>query len=230
MQLSLLTLNLAGYKDWQTRERQVITALNQADADIVLLQEVRYDPYISAFTQAMYINTLLDNPYAYSSSGISRYYIPSAGEPFREGLAILSKYPLKNSETLALTKLPEDTHTRIIQYVDIDISDTQVSLTNVHFSNNQFSPLQLEETLTILSERDTTGIVAGDFNIFNIDHQRSLYGDGYHVSTDFLSYVSFPEKNLTLDYILLPKTIRFLSLNTITGVSDHDGVLAVIEL
>lgn len=37
MQLTIPTLNLAGYKDRALREKKVIEALNQANAEIVLI-------------------------------------------------------------------------------------------------------------------------------------------------------------------------------------------------
>ncbi len=230
MQCTLLTLNLAGYKDWAAREPEIIKALNQANADVVLLQEVRYDPSISPLTQANYINSLLDIPYEYSVSDVSRFYAPSVGEPYREGLAILSKFPLHNPETLALTKSADDKHTRIIQNADVDMHGTALGLTNVHFSNNQYSTTQLKETLNILIERNTTNIIAGDFNIFDINDQRANFDDKYSISTDIMPYISFPAENRTLDYILLPKAFQFVDIKTLDGVSDHAGVLSVIEI
>jgi endonuclease/exonuclease/phosphatase family metal-dependent hydrolase len=230
MQLTILTLNLAGYKDWAVREKKVIEALNQANADIVLLQEVRYNPSISPLTQANYANSLLDTPYAHSVSDVSRFYAPSVGEPYREGLAMLSRFPLHDPETLALAKAPDDKHTRMIQNVDVDINGTTLGLANVHFSNNQYSASQLEETLNILSMRDKVSIIAGDFNILDINTQRAGFDDKYSVSTDTTSYISFPIENATLDYILLPKAFHFVSIKTLEGISDHNGVLVVVEV
>ena len=112
-------------------------------------------------------------------SDISRFYAPSVGEPYREGLAILSRVPPGNPETLVLTKAPDDKHTRIIQSVDIAIDGVSFGLTNVHFSNNQYSTSQLKETLDILGRRNKTNLIAGDFNIFDINTQRSSFEDNY---------------------------------------------------
>lgn len=230
MQITLLTLNLAGYKDWSNRQTAIATVLNQANADIVLLQEVRYDPSISPLNQAELINSLLAAPYEYSVYDISRFYAPSVGEPYREGLAILSRLSLHNPETLALRKAPDDKHTRIIQSVDVAIDGASFGVTNVHFSNNQYSTSQLKETLDILSSRNKSNLIAGDFNIFDISTQRRLFEDSYIVSTDIATYTSFPSENATLDYILLPNILRFASVKTVEGVSDHNGILAVVEL
>lgn len=229
-QITLLTLNLAGYKDWSKRQAAIVAALSQANADIVLLQEVRYDPSISPLNQAEFINSLLAAPYEYSVSDISRFYAPSVGEPYREGLAILSRVPLNNPETLALAKAPDDKHTRIIQSADVAIDGVSFGLTNVHFSNNQYSASQLKEVIDILGNRNKPNLIAGDFNIFDINTQRSLFEDNYTVSTDITAYVSFPSENATLDYILLPNTLRYISVKTVEGVSDHNGILTVVEL
>ena len=230
MHFTLLSLNLAGYKDWSKRQAAIVAALNQANADIVLLQEVRYDPSISPLNQAEFINSLLTAPYEYSICNISRFYAPSVGEPYREGLAILSRLPLHNPETLALTKAPDDKHTRIVQSVDVAIDSVSCGLTNVHFSNNQYSTGQLKEVIDILGNRNKSNLIAGDFNIFNINTQRSLFEDNYTVSTDITAYTSFPSENATLDYILLPSKLRYVSVKTVEGLSDHNGILAVVEL
>lgn len=230
MQFTILSLNLAGYKDWSKRQAAIVAALNQANADIVLLQEIRYDLSISPLNQAEFINSLLAAPYEYSVYDISRFYAPSVGEPYREGLAILSRVLLNNPETLALTKAPDDKHTRIIQSADVTIDGVLFGLTNVHFSNSQYSTSQLKETLDILGSRNKSNLIAGDFNIFDINAQRSLFEDNYTVSTDITAYISFPSENAALDYILLPNKLRYVSVKTIEGVSDHNGILAVVEL
>lgn len=229
MKFTLLTLNLGGYKDWSKRRNDIVMALNQTNADIVLLQEVRYDRSISPLNQAEFISSSLTVPYEYSVSDISRFYVPSIGEPYREGLAILSRLPLCNSETLALAKAPDDRHTRIIQSVEVVIDGSSFGLTNVHFSNNRYSTIQLKETIDILDSRNKTNLIAGDFNIFDINNQRSLFEDDYTVSTDITAYTSFPLENATLDYILLPDLLRYVSVKTFEGISDHSGVLATIE-
>lgn len=229
MQISILTLNLAGFKDWAAREPSVVQALGQTDADIVLLQEVMYDSSISPLTQANLVNSLLERPYLHTISDVSRLYVRSSGEQYREGLAVLSRFVLQNPETLALTKAPDDKHTRLIQNVDAVIGSAVLSLTNVHFSNNTHSADQLRETLGILKNRDRDSVIAGDFNIFHINDVRPTFDDEYTASTDVAPYISFLSENVTLDYILLPKQYRFVRVATIETASDHLGVIATIE-
>ena len=119
---------------------------------------------------------------------------------------------------------------RIRALFDVDINGMTLGLTNVHFSNNQYSASQLEETLNILSNRNRATIIAGDFNIFDINTQRADFDDKYSVSTDTASYISFPTEKATLDYILLPKAFHFVSIKTLESISDHNGVLAAVEI
>ena len=142
----------------------------------------------------------------------------------------MSRLPIRNPETLALAKIPDDKHTRIIQNADVTIGGMSFGLTNVHFSNDQHSTSQLKEALDILDRRNKSNLIAGDFNIFDINTQRHLFEDNYTVSTDITAYISFPSENATLDYILLPNKLRYVSIKTIERVSDHNGILAVVEL
>jgi endonuclease/exonuclease/phosphatase family metal-dependent hydrolase len=142
----------------------------------------------------------------------------------REGLAVLSKYPITDSEIIVLKKHTDDKHTRIIQKVSLLVDGQMTNFTNVHFSNNDYSDEQLEETLKITKSRDETSVILGDFNIFDIQTVRDLYSDDYRVSTDFYQYVSFPSENVTLDYVLVPRDYGFSSLNIGENLSDHNAL------
>lgn len=224
MNTSFVSLNIAGYKDWESRLPKIVEFLNNQSADVVLLQEVRFDT-AKSIHQTTEINTLLSVTYPHAVSSISRFYRPSIGEPYREGLSILSRYPIENSETLVLNQAPDDKHSRIIQIADIIINETPVHVCNVHFSNNTHSISQLSETLSILKARDSKVIISGDFNIFDLSANAELYDDAYTASTEAKSYVSFPSESKTLDYVLIPKNMAFESLDAIPGLSDHSALV-----
>lgn len=224
MNMNVTSLNLAGYKDWPDREPNIVAYLESTNSDIVFLQEVKFDSGYSPQTQSTYINGKLQKPYPYTQTIVSRYYMQSDGTESREGLAVLSKYPIINSETIVLTKRPDDKHTRIIQKVDIMIDERIVTFTNVHFSNNHYSVEQLAETLQILKNTDVTSVVLGDFNIFDIKAVANLYSNDYSVSTDFMQYVSFPSENATLDYVLIPHDYTFESISIGENLSDHNAI------
>ena len=222
--MKLTSLNLAGYKNWSERESNIVSYLDETDPDVVFFQEVRFDSKYSSFTQSKYINTRLQTPYQYSQACVSRYYMQSDGVESREGLAVLSKYPIVDSEVIVLTKQPDDKHARIIQKVDILLNDRIVTFTNVHFSNNQYSIEQLAETLQILKNAGTTSVVLGDFNIFDINTVSDLYSSDYKASTDYSQYVSFPSENVTLDYVLIPRDYTFSALSVKENLSDHNAI------
>lgn len=226
--MKVVTLNLAGYKNWNEREAKLVTFLDETQSDVVFLQEVKYDPLFSPLSQSRYLNTKLARLYRYSQTSVSRFYQPPEGDSYREGLAVLSNYPIVDSEVLVLTKRPDDTHTRIIQKVSILVDEQVVNFTNVHFSNNQYSIEQLNETLTISKNRNDSSIILGDFNIHDVQTVSDLYAPDYTASTEFTKYISFPSEAATFDYVLLPKSYNYMSLSVGKGLSDHNAL--VIEL
>lgn len=222
--MKVTTLNLAGYKNWAEREQGIVSYLDVTNSDIVFLQEVKFDREYSPHPQSHYVNNKLPTPYPYTHTSVSRYYMQSDGIESREGLAVLSRHPITNSETLVLTKKPDDKHTRIIQTVEVSINNRVISYTNVHFSNNQYSNEQLAETLQIIKNTERKSVVLGDFNIFDMQTVRDLYSPDYTASTDFSEYISFPTDSATLDYILMPRDYTFTSLSVGKNLSDHNAI------
>lgn len=224
MDMKVTSLNLAGYSNWAEREPLIVSYLESTNSDVVFFQEVKLNSEYSALAQSKYLNSKLQAPYPYSQASVSRYYMRSDGSESREGLAVLSKYPIVDSEVIVLTKRPDDKHTRIIQKVALSVDGHIVTFTNVHFSNNHYSLEQLDETLQNLRNTTTISVVLGDFNIFDINAASDLYSSDYSVSTDFSQYVSFPSENVTLDYVLMPKDYSFTSLSIGENLSDHNAI------
>ena len=166
---------------------------------------------------------MLSTPYPHSQTSVSRIF-ESGGNESREGLAVLSKYPIVDSEIIVLKKRADDKHTRIIQKVSVLAGGQTVNFTNVHFSNNDYSDEQLEETLKITKSRNETSVILGDFNIFDIQTVSDLYSSDYRASTDFFQYISFPSENVTLDYVLVPRDYGFTSLSIGENLSDHNAL------
>jgi endonuclease/exonuclease/phosphatase family metal-dependent hydrolase len=227
--MKITTLNLAGYKNWDQRVSNIITYLDETQSDVVFLQEVKFDIEYSPFTQSRYLNSLLTTPYQHSQSSVSRIF-ESAGSESREGLAVLSKYPIIDSEVIVLKKRPDDKHTRIIQRVSLQVDTKIVPFTNVHFSNNDYSDEQLEETLNITKECNEASVILGDFNIFDIQTVNILYSSDYVASTEIADYVSFPSENATFDYILIPKYLKCSSLSIGENLSDHNALTAELDI
>ena len=223
MDMKVTSLNLAGYKNWTDRKATIVSYLETTASDIVFLQEVKFNIEYSPYTQSRYLNSMLSTPYPHSQTSVSRIF-ESGGNESREGLAVLSKYPIVDSEIIVLKKRADDKHTRIIQKVSVLAGGQTVNFTNVHFSNNDYSDEQLEETLKITKSRNETSVILGDFNIFDIQTVSDLYSSDYRASTDFFQYISFPSENVTLDYVLVPRDYGFTSLSIGENLSDHNAL------
>lgn len=228
--MNITTLNLAGYRHWNEREADIISFLNTSHSDVVFLQEVKLDTTYAPMTQSAYLNAKLETPYSHSQSAVSRFYQSSDGSQQREGLAILSRCPIIDSEVIVLTKRPDDKHTRIIQKVRLLVDGQIVSFVNVHFSNNQYSDEQLEETLQYIRASGEASVILGDFNIFDITAVKHLYEKSYVASTEIADYISFPSETATFDYVLVPKQYQLSSLETHEGLSDHNALTCKLAI
>ncbi len=217
--MKIATFNLAGYKDWSTRSIKIEDYLSELTNDVICFQEVRFDLAKSNYNQIDELNLVADYPYKIID--IVKNYTTSEGENYKEGLAIISKYPIQKAETIVLDKATDDKHFRYVQSVDIKVGDDLIKIANVHFSPNEYSVEQLKQVLDILHKRDEKRLLIGDFNILNRDQLR-LLANNYKISTDFKNYISFPSKELTLDYLLLPEGFNFKNIEVVNGLSDHN--------
>lgn len=229
--MKITTLNLQGFDNWEVREAAILAHLESESPDVVLFQEAVFLPEISPYNQAQLLNTRLKYPYEHSV--ISRLQTGHDHPVYREGLAVLSRYPIARSDALSLTRARGDEHQRIVQLFDISFDEHVVKLANVHFSitdNFDFATPHLQETLAILRARGEQRIIAGDFNLNNLDASSHLWQDDYVASTVF-DYVSFPDEHKRIDYFLVPNSY---SLSTITtsgnNLSDRRAVTATINL
>lgn len=230
MKLSILSLNIAGYKEWGHRENKIVAFINGNTFDIVLLQEIKYDPTVSPLSQALQLNALFEEPFPFTQTTVNKFYMSSNGNDYREGLAVLSRFPITNSEVLVLKQHPDDKHPRIVQNIDLSINKRQLFVSNIHLSNNEHSVSQLSELLSILKSRNEKRIIAGDFNIFSLSDHKQLYDKEYTATTEVKKYISYPSENRTLDYALVPKEYAFHFVQVFDGLSDHNALHFTVEL
>lgn len=220
--MRLTSLNLQGFADWSERKPYITAYLKQVDPAIVLFQEVVFLPDISPYNPVQLLNQELR--YSFEHSTITRLQVGVEYPVFREGLACISRYPITKTDTLILKKAPGDEHNRIVQLIDLLIDKRTVKLANVHFSltdDVDFATAHLEETLDILKSRGEERIIAGDFNINNLEDTASLWKDHYTASTivPYISYVSMDKRN---DYVLIPNSYTFEAITVSgDGLSDH---------
>jgi endonuclease/exonuclease/phosphatase family metal-dependent hydrolase len=231
MKITFSSLNVQGFADWDERKSHIIDYVKHTEPDIVMFQEVTFLPQINAENQVSLLNKSLR--YRYENTAITRLQDSPVYENYREGLGIISKYPILKSETIILKQQPHDEHQRIVQLIDILCEDTVVKFAHVHFSisdNDENLPREhLVELLDILESRGETRIMGGDFNMNSIDLHRELWQDKY-VSSSVVDYISYPPMNKRVDYFLLPKEYAFTSITTSPdGLSDHRGLTVGVE-
>jgi endonuclease/exonuclease/phosphatase family metal-dependent hydrolase len=225
--VKIITLNLRGFFDWDARLPHILSYLAREQPDLVLLQEVVYLPDISPYSNADLLNHAAAFPHRHSA--IDRMQPSKQYGLYREGLSVLSQLPVIQSETIILRHQDPDPHQRLVQFIDLE-GDAVVKLANVHFSiRDDFAVNNLREVLGMLEARGEQRIIAGDFNVNHLEKYAHLWRDDYVVSTQLISYVSFPDSNQANDYFLVPKEYELKSITVSEdGLSDHRALAAEI--
>ncbi|MEO6109668.1 MAG: endonuclease/exonuclease/phosphatase family protein [Candidatus Saccharimonadales bacterium] len=226
--MKLTSLNLQAFINWKKREPHILRYLKNEAPDIIFFQEVVFLPEVSPNNQAVLLNRYLH--YEHEQSVISRLQTSPIYKNYREGLAVLSKFPITTSETLVLNQDPLDHLQRIVQLFDIQYHGQIIKFANVHFSENpEMAYDHLDELLHILESRHEQRIIVGDFNMPDLKHV-GLWQGKYLASTS-QPYISKPENNMRIDYVLIPKAdlILDVSLSDDT-LSDHRALTLDIKL
>ncbi len=231
MKLTLTSLNLQGFDHWEERSPKILDYLTKTDADVVVFQEAVFLPSVSPHNQAQLLNQDLNYPYQVST--ISRLQVSHEFPIYREGLAFVSKYHVRSSDTLILKKAEGDEHNRILQLFDIWIGDDIVRIGHVHFSitdHVDYATPHLEETLSILKARNEKRILIGDFNLTHLEASSHLWEEDYIASTS-VPYITYPSMNKRTDYALIPKEYTFLDISVSgDGLSDHRALTVTIDI
>ena len=233
--IKIFNLNLWNYTNWKEREPRILETIKKQNPDIITLQEVRDDIQFNKKkdNQAKQLNRELNYPYYafYPVTDKQRERPEKYKNYCIEGTAILSKFPIIKVERKKLQKHKQDRYTCGNLYVKIK-AEKIIDLIVVHFSNsNYFSLLHILETLKDVKKRGIKPIIIGDFNIIDSYVLHDLTEDEFHSSLKFKKYVSYPAKNETLDYVLIPKKFKFSSFECLTeDISDHRALVARIKI
>lgn len=231
--ISIFTLNLWSYYDFDSRKPKIIKFLKKNDPDIVFLQEVQINQEFSPFSQVELIKKFLPN-YKYSIHSTIYLKHFERGKrlkvPVQHGMAILSKYPILNSFEYFLAQENNESEPRSILCFDVDIKEKSYYFANIHFTNTeQTAKNELVEFLKFIHSRGEKRILAGDFNLFDLPKYSDIYV-GYRLSYNFKNYLSYPNDNGCLDYVLMPDNFEFKDLElSEPGLSDHKGVSVKIQ-
>jgi endonuclease/exonuclease/phosphatase family metal-dependent hydrolase len=223
MEITFGSLNVQAFTDWDERKTNIVNYFQQTSPDVIFFQEVTFLPQINLRNQVDLLNQTLRYPY--ENSAVTRLQKSPHFENYREGIGVISKWPILKSETVILKQQETDEHQRIVQLIDILHDETVVKFANVHFSisdNDENLPREhLVELLQILESRGETRIIGGDFNMNDIDLHADLWQDTY-ISSSKMPYITYPSMNKRIDYFLLPKGYAFLDITTSPdGLSDH---------
>ena len=246
--MKIISLNVAGRanfgRDYQKRMEDIADFLEKENADIVCLQEVTFSDEGSL---ADVINLKLGKPYNDIYSLMSEKYSfdhfsPTAtenwgkgffehtGDFLTDGLAVMSRIPIKYYAPYIFTPAPKDERgrpdfrVRAAQYIELD---SGMKISNIHLATNNNAYIQLDE----LVKRYKSDIMVGDFNItrdYLLDH-KDIWGETYQESTDFQDYISFPGDGVAYDHMMLASGYKFVAIRLVDGLSDHSAVIFEIE-
>ncbi|MAU34130.1 hypothetical protein CL689_04350 [Candidatus Saccharibacteria bacterium] len=228
--MKFTSLNLRGFEDWERRRDRIVHHLRHEDPDVVFFQEVVFLPEISPYDPVHVLNRQLEYPH--SQTTISRLQVGRDYPVYREGLAVLSRYPIISSEIIVLKQEEGDEHNRILQLIDIDKNGERIKLANLHLSITDvidYATPQLAEVLDILKARGETRILMGDFNLTHLEETSSMWSERYIASTE-TPYISYPKTNKRIDYALIPREYVFDTISVSDdSLSDHRAVTVTVS-
>jgi endonuclease/exonuclease/phosphatase family metal-dependent hydrolase len=184
---SLVTINILNDLSlWEARSPLLVEQLAELDADLIAMQEVSLESDISnAHWVADQLNQRREEP-----EKVPPYEVllcPRTGVyAKKEGLAVLSRLPVKQHESLDLLS-----QTRVAQIVGFRLENTDLLLVNGHFFWEPGpSPKRQEQIELLLDFLDTQPveqrvIVCGDFNGMPgtpaIERMRQYFDSAYNI-------------------------------------------------
>ena len=220
MNLKILSSNLKGISEKDKGFKELVALITKLKPDIILFQEIRTKSNKSK------ILSLLQKKFSFLQSEYIIYFdfskdygkgILQLIQEF-EGLGILSKYKF-DSEKINLPIIKGlDRWPRIL----IKYKFNNFSICNLHLSKYDKSR-ELE-----IKKIPKADIYAGDFNMEPYEINKFFPKD--KISYNLSKYISYPSKNLTLDYFVLKKWefVRFKCIPT--KFSDHSALFAEINI
>jgi endonuclease/exonuclease/phosphatase family metal-dependent hydrolase len=163
---SLVTINILNDLSlWEARAPLLVEQLAELEADLIAMQEVTLqDEGSNAHWIADQLNQLREDPEKIEPYEV--FLCPKTGVyAKKEGIAILSRLPVKHHESLDL-----QTQTRVAQLVRFRVENCELLLVNGHFywepGISEKRQEQIELLLDFLDTQpvDQPVIVCGDFN------------------------------------------------------------------
>lgn len=200
----------------------IANVINQADLDIVGIQEVDYNTTRSNRTnQPKLLSTLTDMPYYLFTPAIDY-------QGGKYGTLILSKYPITSSEVIPLESGKYEK--RALGHTVIDVNGTAIDFFNTHLSYED-TTTRSYQFFAISEKLDgcKNFILTGDFNTANFS-EFSILG-GNLINNLGRSYPTFPGSTSAIDNIVFSDSFKETASGTVTkSYSDHYLLWAEFEL
>lgn len=228
--LTVMTYNIhQGYNtDGRINPWQILDPIEAVAPDILALQESDMNRITS--TSADIVQWLAHTLDMYT------YFGPETKNQIY-GVAILSKFPLSNTETYYLTSIDDQ---RVLVRADIQWNNQPVSIYAVHMGlSEKDRTTQTAEVLEILAKNPNPKILMGDLNSVpgseQMDAFFTVFADAWtsagYAPTDPLGYTSdteTPQKRI--DYILVSPEFSVKTCEVIRNAygSDHLPVWAEV--
>ncbi|MDD5012568.1 MAG: endonuclease/exonuclease/phosphatase family protein [Candidatus Nanoarchaeia archaeon] len=240
MQLKIITLNVWRYYEWETRKQKLLNFLRKENADIIFFQEVASSEKSKWENQIDEINEKLKYPYSsYSNMAhMTKWHEKPINYLMFYGLGFISKYRIKKSEFVKLKPVLKNKDFGFLHLV-IETSKGDIDLIDVHFENtDKGAKKQLKETIKWIKQKNISPIIAGDFNMKNINDLIKILGKDYEISCLIKPYFSFMptefsnnKEPITLDYIVVKKNkFKIEEIKCIEdSPSDHKPIIAEIK-
>lgn len=242
--MKILTLNLRHNNDhWEQRKPLVIDLIQELQPDIIGFQEV----WMSIQQAHLILDGIDGDPYHVF---VTRKQLHHG----REGIAIATRYPASDFESLNLPG-----RERVAQRLMIDVGGSQVCFANTHLHHmpqedeSERLP-QMKALLAWLQDVNVPTILTGDMNTIpsreTMQLAKATYVSAYaqvhgqepeYTFPAPLAEHQYPEHRVTIDYILIsPDTLKATSADIVgnesygtnpkLSPSDHLGVLANVTI
>jgi endonuclease/exonuclease/phosphatase family metal-dependent hydrolase len=208
----------------------VEAAIRGLDAQIIALQETwsadsSPDP-VAAVAEAL--GAQLSRVLLLPDTSLARLGIAADTETGRYGMAVLSTFPITDSEIAYLGRVPGDVVPRSAQILTIKLSEgTGLRLVATHLTHRFVSPAQLWRLLRRLDGTPLPTVLAGDLNM---PRQLARLAAGYAPAVQGRTWpAELPL--LQLDHVLASSDIECVEGTVLAPAgSDHRAVWAKLRV
>jgi endonuclease/exonuclease/phosphatase family metal-dependent hydrolase len=214
---------------------RIARIIEDADTEIVALQEVdnHWSDRSDFQDQAKWLAERLGLFYTYAAN-LDREPLNNGGERRQYGTAILSAYPIIESENHFLSKIG-NTEQRGLLEATININGNHLNVYNTHLAlTSAERELQVNEIIEIASQTNGPKVILGDLNATpESNEMKPMYANYLDVFADTPDANTYSAENPSkrIDYIFTSKDIEAADVEVINSLaSDHLPITAELVL